>query len=172
MGLVTIGVKSVKYAPLAGDGGPGTVFTALGFTSKGSLTFNEEAPSKKLVEAEESADPIAIFKRAGARTVTLQLADPDLAALNKIRGGTITTASPNDTYSEDSPVSLVGTLQIEPEQGFTSITYNHVSIDGRFSGGLGADQELLLTLEVDILKPKKAATKVMEIKAPTTGGGT
>lgn len=167
MGLITIGIKSVKFAPLSGDGGPGTVFTELGFTSKGTLSFNEEAPTKKLVEVEETSDPLAVFKTPAPRTVTLSLADPDLAALAKIRGGTVTpgTSGADDVYAEDAPVSLIGTLQIEPAQGFTKITYNHVSIDGRFSGGLGADQELLLVLEVDILKPTKTGTKTMQVSA-------
>lgn len=171
MGLVTIGVKSVKFAALAGDGGPGTTFAALGLTSRGTLTFNEEAPTKKLVEVEESADPLAVFKRPAPRTLTFSIADPDLATLAKIRGGAVTTGTPDDTYEEDTPVSLVGTLQIEPEQGFKTITYNHVSIDGRLTGGLGTDQELLLVLEVDILKPTKAGVKVMSIKAATVGAG-
>lgn len=167
MGLVTIGVKSVQFAPLAGDGGPGTVFTTLGFTSKGTLSFNEEAPTKKLVEVEETSDPIGIFKRPAPRTFTLSLANPDLDTLAKIRGGTKTagTGGADDKYTEDSPTSLVGTIKIEFKQGFKSFIYNHVSIDGRFSGNVGDDQELLLVLDVDVLTPTKSGVKTFEVAA-------
>lgn len=165
MGLVTIGVQKIEYAPLAGDGGPGTVFTSLGLTSKNTLTFNEEPPTKKLVEVEESADPIAVFKRAAARSLSYSIANPDLQALAKIRGGTVTTLTGVDTLEEDAPVSLVGTLKITPEEGMTAIIYNHVSMDGRLSGALGADQELLLVVDVDVLKPTKTSVKTVSYTA-------
>lgn len=167
MALVTIGVKGVKFGALAGDGGPGTALTSLGFTSKGTLSFNEDAPTKKLVEIEEDTDPLAVFKRPAPRTITLSLAAPDLDTLARLRGGTVTpgTSGADDKYEETGPVSAIGTLEIEPEKGFKKITYNHVSIDARFNGGLGADQELLLVLEVDILKSPKADTPTVVITA-------
>lgn len=167
MALVTIGVKGVKFGELAVDGGPGTALTSLGFTSKGTLSFNEDAPTKKLVEIEEDTDPLAVFKRPAPRTITLSLAAPDLDTLARLRGGTVTpgTSGADDKYEETGPVSAIGTLEIEPEQGFKKITYSHVSIDARFNGGLGADQELLLVLEVDILKSPKEDTPTTVITA-------
>jgi hypothetical protein len=162
MGLVTIGLLGVSFAPLASDGGPGTVFAPIGFTSKGTLTFNEEEPTKKTVDVEESSVPLKTFKKAGAKSLTLSIADPDTDALALVRGGTVAATSGKKTYSEDDAISLVGTLKVEPEEGFASITYNKVSIFGRLQGGLGSEQELLLVLDVDIEKPTKTGVKVWE----------
>lgn len=169
MGLVTIGLNGFKFAPLASDGGPGTVFIALGTTSKGTFSFEEDDPSEKRVEIEESPDPLKVYKRQGARRIKLSIPDPDVDALAMIRGGTVTTATGKKTYSEDSAVSLHGTVQVLPEEGFDSIQYNHVSIYGKLNGGLGQDQELLLELTVDVLKPAKAGIKTVTIiqDAPT-----
>lgn len=162
MGLVTIGLKGVKFAPPASDGGPGTVFTSLGFTSKGTLSFNEEEPTKKTVDVEESSVPLKTFKKAGAKSLTLSIADPDTDSLAKVRGGTVETSAGKKTYSEDDPLSLEGTLRVEPEEGFEYIQYNKVSIFGRLNGGLGAEQELLLVLDIDVEKPTKEGVKVWE----------
>lgn len=169
MGLVTIGLDKVEVAPLAGDGGPGTVFTSLGFTSKGTFSFQEDDATVKNVEVEETSTPLAAFKTAGARRVLLSLADPDADALSKARGGTVSTAGGGKVYSEDDAVEYECTLRITPKQGFKQIQYNKVSLLGKLNGGLGADQELLLEIAVDILKPTKEGVKVMEIieVAPT-----
>lgn len=163
MGKVTIGLEALRFAPLANDGGPGTVFTALGTTSKGTFSFEEDDPTEKRVEIEESSDPLYVKKKQGARRLKFSIPDPDVEALAKIRGGTVTTATGKKTYEEDEAVSLVGTIQVLPEDGFDSIQYNHVSIFGKMNGGLGQEQELLLEITVDILKPTKAGIKTMTI---------
>ncbi|WP_448104739.1 hypothetical protein [Pedobacter panaciterrae] len=169
MGFVNIGLNAFKFAPLESDGGPGTVFVSLGSTSKGTFSFEEDDPTEKRVEIEESPDPLRVFKRQGARRIKLSIPDPDVDALAMIRGGTVTTATGKKTYTEDNAVSLEGTVQVIPEEGFDSIQYNHVSIFGKLNGALGQDQELLLELTVDILKPAKAGVKTMTIiqDAPT-----
>lgn len=163
MGLVTIGVEKVEIAPLAIDGGPGTVFAAIGFTSKGTLSFQEDDASVKNVETEESSVPLAAFKTAGSRRVLLSLADPDANALATTRGGTVDTTGGGKVYTEDEPQEYECTLRITPKQGFKAIQYNKVSIFGKLNGGLGADQELLLEITADILKPTKAGVKVTQI---------
>lgn len=162
MGLVTIGLKAFEFAPLAGDGGPGTTFTKIGFTSEGTLSFNEETPTRKTVDVEESTVPLKVFKRPGAKTITISIADPDTEALALVRGGTVATDAGKKTYSEDDAVEAVGTIRITPEEGFDTIQYNHVSLLGRLNGGLGKDQELLLVIDIDILKPTKEGVKVWE----------
>ena len=163
MGLVTIGVEKVEVAPLAGDGGPGTVFAAIGFTSKGTLSFQEDDATVKNVEVEESSVPLEAFKTAGARRFMFSLADPDSDALALTRGGTVDTTGGGKVYSEDDPQEYECTLRVTPKKGFKTIQYNKVSLFGKLNGGLGADQELLLEITADILKPTKAGVKVTEI---------
>ncbi len=162
MGLVTIGLKGVEYAPLASDGGPGTTFQSIGFTSAGTLSFNEDDPSKKEVNVEESSTPLKVKKTPGAKSITLQIANPDTATLALFRGGTVTTATGKKTYTEDNPGTLEGTFKIIPEEGFDAFIINAGSAYGRFNGGLGKDQELLFQVDIDYQQPKKAGVKVWE----------
>jgi len=171
MGLVTIGLEKVEVAPLAGDGGPGTTFATIGFTSKGTFSFQEDDATVKNVEAEETSTPLKSFKTPGARRLLFSLADPDSAALALTRGGTVNTAGGGTVYEEDEAVEYECTIRVTPKEGFKSFQYNKVSLLGKLNGGLGADQELLLEIVVDILKPTKEGVKIMEIVevAPTGG---
>lgn len=168
MGIVTIGLKKIEVAPLAADGGPGTVFKTIGFTSKGTFSFQEEDGTIKKVDVEEASDPLKIFKKSGARSVVFSLADPDNEALEITRGGTVTTAAGEKTYTEDEGKSFECTLRITPEEGFKTIQYNSVSLYGKMEGGLGSEQELLLNIKADIQKPSKAGVKVMEVVQEVT----
>ncbi|PPL04977.1 hypothetical protein [Parapedobacter indicus] len=169
MGLVTIGLDKVEVAPLAGDGGPGTVFETIGFTSKGTFSFQEDDATVKNVEVEEVSTPLKAFKTAGARRLLFSLADPDSNALALTRGGTVDTAGGGKVYTEDDAKEYECTIRVTPKEGFETIQYNKVSLLGKLNGGLGADQELLLEIAVDILKPTKEGIKIMEIVeiAPT-----
>ena len=169
MGKVTIGLAKLEVAPLASDGGPGTTFVQIGFTSKGTFQFQEEDPTKKTVDVEEKTDPLKVFKKAGARSLVFSLADPDTEALALVRGGEITTVASTTTvkgtktYEEDAAVSYECTIRVTPEEGFKTIVYNHVSLSGKLNGGLGAEQELLLEIACDILTPSKAGVKTAVI---------
>lgn len=168
MGLVTIGLKKLEIAPLAADGGPGTEFTEIGFTSKGTFQFQEEDPTEKVVEVEESSTPLKRFKKAGARSIVFSLADPDTDALAKVRGGTVSTVASTSevkgtkTYAEDDAKAHECTIRVTPEEGFKTMTYNRVSLFGKLSGGFGAEQELLLEITADVLKPTKTGVKTFE----------
>jgi len=160
--LVTIGLKKIEIAPLASDGGPGTVFTAFGNISTDSFSFAEAEPNVKQVDIEESSAPLKIFKTKGNLVINANIADADADMYATVRGGTVTSATGKKTYKEGSTVANVErTVRITPEEGLV-FTINRCDISGLLNGGLGKNQELFLALTLTALQPKKAGVDIFE----------
>ncbi len=161
--LVTIGLKKISIAPIAGDGGPGTVFADFGNVSTDSFSFAEAEPTTKQVDIEESDAPLLIKKTKGNLVVNANIADADADMYATVRGGSVTTvADTSKTYKEgDSVVSVEKTVKIESAEGLTFII-NRCDISGLLTGGLGKNQELYLAITLTALKPKKAGVAVWE----------
>jgi hypothetical protein len=161
--LVTIGLKSIEFAPLASDGGPGTVFAKYGNVSTDSLSFAEAEPTVKTVDIEESQYPLKRFKTRGDFTVTANIADADTDAFAALRGGTLAATSGKKTYSDgDSFNNVERTVRITPSEGLQFII-NRCDVQGLLNGGLGKNQELFLALTLTALQPTKSGVKAVEM---------
>lgn len=161
MGVVTIGLKKMSVAPLAGDGGPGSVFAAFGNISTDSFNFAEGEATVKQVSIEESPDPLAQFETKGVLQFNLNIADADAAMLALLRGGTVTTTGNVKKYEEGEAFSgIERTVKIEPSQGLT-FTINRAKMSGLLISGMGKNQELLLQITITALKPTKSGTPTL-----------
>lgn len=161
--VVTIGLKAIRIAPLAVDGGPGTTFEQFGNVSQDTFTFAEGEPSIKQVLIEESSASLKDFRTKGQLVCTASIADPDTEMFAVVRGGTISTTTPGKKiYSEgDEFVNVERTVQIEPSEGL-SFQINRASLSGILASGLGKNQELLLNISIGALQPLKAGVKIWE----------
>lgn len=161
--VVTIGLKKIEIAPLALDGGPGTVFQTFGNISTDSFSFAEAEPTAKQVDIEESDVPLKIFRTKGNLVVNANIADADTDMYATVRGGTVTAGTGIKTYKEGSSfVDVEKTVRITPAEGLTFVI-NRCNIAGLLNGGLGKNQELFLALTLTALLPKKAGVSVLEV---------
>lgn len=170
MGRVTIGLKSIGFADIAADGGPGTVFVTKFNTSTDSLTFNQDEPGEKTVDVEESDDPLYIRKTKGRKSVTCNIADMDVDLLAYLEGGVVTTGVGGEkTYAEpDTYTPVYKTVKIEPEEGLTRII-NRALLTVTDTGALGKNNEKLYTLTIDPVKPEKTGVATQNMIQPGTG---
>jgi len=153
--LVTIGLAKFERAPIASDGGPGTVFTEYGGVSEDTFSFAEAEGTTKEVRIEQSSAPLKIFKKKGALILNCSIADADTDLFAALRGGSVATASGVKTYSEGDEVNDVEeTIRVTSDEGLI-FTINRCSVSALITGALGKNQELLLALTLTALKPKK-----------------
>lgn len=162
--VVTIGLKKIEIAPLANDGGPGTVFVSFGNVSTDSFAFAEAESTLKQVLIEESAYSLKDFKTKGQLVASANIADPDTDMYALVRGGVVDTATPGKKkYSEgDDFVNVERTVRITPAEGLV-FQINRCSLSGLITGGLGKNQELYLAITMGALQPQKAGVKAIEI---------
>jgi len=161
--VVTIGLKKISIAPIASDGGPGTVFVDFGNVSTDSFNFAEEEPTTKTVSIEESSSPLKEFKTKGKLVVNCNIADADTDMFALLRGGAVTTASGVKTYKEgDAVANAERTVKIEPAEGLTFVM-NRAALSGQLTGGLGKNQELFLAVSITALKPNKSGVETITV---------
>ncbi len=162
MGIIK-GVLSISTAPLAGDGGPGTVFTPIGYTFRDSETSVTTAdPTENDLMSNESDLPLATTITPGTTTVAYSLipfnADDMIANL----GGTKAGTSPVVYSSADTIPQRDVTLKIVARQGGT-LTFNKVTLSAKLNYNMGPDSLLLVDISGKVLQPTKAGTPVFTI---------
>jgi hypothetical protein len=126
MGL-QIGVKAIKVANIAADGGLGTQFAPLSRTRKGTLTFNPTKATKEKILVEEQKAPIAnVTTTEATLSMSWTLTDWDVNTAQNLWGGAVV----NGQWQEPDVLPVVErSLRIEPEQGKPFI-YPRVELSG------------------------------------------
>lgn len=152
----TYGLSGLHFAPIAGDGGPGTVFTLLGKTVPGSTKITTDKGTKIEKFCEEFSDPLVSISGTRIKTIETQLIVEGAATLETVLGGTV--AAGVWTEPDDTPV-IEKTLKVVPKAGGTMI-FNRVSVDASVNATLSKDGDLFyVDVVCTVLQPTKANTK-------------
>lgn len=160
MGM-TRGVTAIAMGNLAGDGGPGTSLTTLGYTDASATNnFVFEDPTITDHMSLESDDPIDQEVTAGAKTLSFTLLDPIPDAMVRVLGGTVTGAGTGaDPKVWNAPafmpdieqtvkVTVKKGMNLTINRGKVTATVNH---DFARNGG-----KLVVNIKVRVLTPTKA----------------
>lgn len=157
---VTIGIAKIEIAPLAIDGGEGTVFTTWGNTLEGTFSITNEDGTTTDINIEESEDAILSRTTRGAKTISWTIPDFDLADLPKILGGKFET---NKWSAPTDNKALEYTVKVTPEQGYI-MTFNRVSFNNNLGDGTyGRDNVLGIAVSGRVLKPLKEGVATYEL---------
>lgn len=156
MGQANNGIDKIELGAIAVDGGMGTTLASLGLTTEDSVSFNFEDPTKTEYPVEETDTPFFTSVKAGKKSVTFTLANPDAAALVKVFGGTTTGTGAATVYKAPlvSPV-IEQSLKITAKIGF-GFNFPRVLVTAKFTDGLGRNKLLGVTITCDVLQPTKA----------------
>lgn len=169
---VTKGLNEIAIAPLAGDGGPGTVFTAVGYTSRDSETSITTAdPTVTEFYANESSIAIETTTTQGATTMQFSLMAMDEDDLILWLGGTKTGAgtgpSPYVFKKGTTVTELERTVRITPASGRIGI-FNRVKFTAKVNWNMGAEGLFLVDVTGQVLQPLKAGVEQFNMALPVT----
>lgn len=164
MADLKIGLISLEFAEVAADGGPGTVFEALGQTLEDSLSITKEDGTMTTINVEETDLPIFEQETLGSTTIVFDCPNPDMEVFAKLTGGTYEAVS--GKYSSANSVSQKEwTLKITASQGGI-ISYNRCKVKAAFQGSLGKNNALSVNVSLRVLQPTKAGVAFEEITNP------
>lgn len=169
---VTKGLNEIAIAPLAGDGGPGTVFVATGYTSRDSETSITTAdPTVTEFYANESSVAVETTTTPGATTMQFSLMAMDEDDMILWLGGTKTgTGTGPDPYvfkKGSTQVELERSVRITPASGRIAI-FNRVKLTAKINWNMGADGLFLVDVVGTVLQPLKAGVEQFNMKLPVT----
>lgn len=169
--LVSLGLASIGFGAIAADGGPATLFAALGLTYQDSCKLMTDDPEITEHYAEEVEDPIVRKQKKGKTTLTFQVMDADTNTLVAVFGGTRTgngsTATP---WTWKAPVvtpNIEQSVQLKMTQGYT-ILIPRGSVTAKIESDVSRKGIFLVTVTVVAMQPKKADIPPIYMSEPGT----
>src|SRR5215217_3633976 len=156
MGTITRGLKSIEFAPLVSDGGPGTVFSSWGLSDRdSSVTHVEGDPTLDRLYSHESDTALDVQVTGGEMPFLVTVVDPDLATFAKAFGGTVTGTGATATYSFPSAKYIQDlTVKITPKKGLIE-TINRGSVYAKLNADYAKVGKVAIDIVVEPLLPEK-----------------
>lgn len=156
MPQITNGIAQIGFANVGT-----TNYVALGYTNIDSFQMTtDEGTSTEFFAEEVDA---AVFRRTtpGAKTLTFQIMNPDLATIQKLRGGTITGSPGNQTWSapQAAPV-LEQAIRIRTQIGY-HMEFPRCAITVVPSPDFGKNSLYMLEVTATILQPNTGASELL-----------
>lgn len=158
MGLFNLGVSKIEVAPVAADGGVGTVFAALGVTLEGSVKLNFDEPTTNDLMVEEYDTPADSEVTQGGRGFEFTIANPDEDTLVALIGGTKTGTAGATTWNAPATGTIIErSVKITPKKGLGHI-FARATLTGVPTPDLGRGTWMGLRVVGKALMPTKAGT--------------
>ncbi|MBD2753785.1 hypothetical protein [Spirosoma validum] len=164
--VVTLGITTISFAPIAGDGGAGTVFTAVESTKKDSAEMTQDDPTRTELREEESDSPYYVSVVNGAISFKFTFAQPDVNALALVFGGSVTAGPPASWELPDGYQSIEKTVKIVPRVGLQFLI-PRAQVTAKMNGKFGTTDSWGVEVTISILTPTKAGTKALKVTNPT-----
>lgn len=157
MGQANNGIAKIELGAIAVDGAMGTALASLGFTEEDSAKINFEDPNKTEFFVEEVDTAWFTTTKAGKKSITFTVANPDVETLVSVWGGTKTGTGPSVVYKAPATMQVIEqSLKITPKVGM-GFNFPRVLVTATFTDSMGRNSLLGLNITCDILQPTKAA---------------
>lgn len=163
--VTTLGLTTIGFAPIASDGGPGTVFTNVESTKKDTAEMTHEDPTKTELFEEETDQPYYTAIKNGKISFTFALAQPDVTQLSLFFGGTVSNTTPKTWDLPDGYVAIERTVKITPRVGLSFLIPRGL-VTAKMGGKFGTTDSFAVTITVDVLSPTKAGVKALTVTNP------
>jgi hypothetical protein len=159
----TLGVSKIELSDIAGDGGLGIGFAALGKTYKDTAELMGEDPEVFEHRSEENDDPEEVVVTKGKVTVKWSIMDSDADTLVKVLGGTATGVAPNKIWNDAaSAPNIEKSIKITPKSGKV-INIVRAKIVAKVNYKIARNGIFLVDIVATILAPTKAATAAWSV---------
>lgn len=157
MSQITIGIEEVGFAPVGS-----TTYEPLGYTTLDS--FQMETPEGTTTEffVEESDSPVFATTTSGSKTITFEVANPDLESFQEVFGGTITGTAPNRKleFPATAPI-LEKAMRVKTKFGYNLI-WPRVTLKATLGANLGKNAMLTYTVTATVLAPASGSDFILE----------
>jgi len=157
---VTRGTSDVYIAPIASDGGVGTVWTSFGkIYADSTAAVTQADPTTKDFNSIQDDQPVDKDVTPGAITMQLSLMEVTTATLLENFGGTVTgTTEAEKVWSAPlQAVTIEKSMKIEPKKG-KIITFVRMQLAPKANFNLTKDGLFLIDVLCSLLTPAKANT--------------
>lgn len=154
MGQITNGIDLIEIGDTGTDGAMATSLRVLGHTNIDSASITEADGTVTDFLVEELDTPIYSTNVPGKKTMTFQVADPDLEAFQEVFGGTITGTG--DAAVWNAPQTIPRreiSIKITPKIGYI-IQIPRAILMPRLSADLGKNRLVMIEVTADILNPQ------------------
>lgn len=151
------GMTTVEISDIAGDGGIGTSFAALGNTKQGTMKLTTAQGTTTDFNVEEQDDPILSITNKGTSTLTWECYDVSAAMLFKLFGGTLAGTTPDKWSAPAKIASIEKSLKITAASGQV-IAVVRASIYPTFNWNFTKTDIASINVSATILTPTKANT--------------
>lgn len=149
----TYGLTGIETANLAGDGGPGTTFTTIGYTVPNSTKFVTNRGTATEKSCEELSSPLVSIPGDETMEVQTQVIVDSADKLLALLGGTVVSGK---WSKPDSKPVIEKTVKLTPKSGLT-FTVNRGSFDGALNATLSKTGDLFyVDLIIKVLQPTKS----------------
>ena len=159
----TLGVEKIEISAIAGDGGVGTAFAALGVTYKDTAELTQEDPVTTEHKSEESDEPEEVVVEKGPTTIKWSIINCDPDTLVSVLGGEATGTAPNKIWSApDAAANIEKSIKITPKAGMV-ITIVRAKLTAKLNYKIARTGILQVDIVAKVLKPTKSATAAMTL---------
>lgn len=156
MAQITNGIAQIGFANVGSN-----TYAALGYTNIDSFQQTTEEGTTTEFFAEEVDAAVFQRKTPGSKTLTFQIMNPDLATVQKLRGGTISGTPGNQRW--EAPVSapiLEQAMRIRTQTGY-HMEYPRCVITVVPSSDFGKNSLYMLDVTATILQPNTGSAEIL-----------
>lgn len=153
MGQPNNGLAKIEMGDIGALGVMGTVLASLGFTEEDSCKIIFEDAEKKEYNVEEMDTPFYTTVKAGKKSVTFTIANPDIDTVVKVMGGTKTGTGGTMTYKAPNTAPVIEqSLKLTPKIGM-GFDFPRVLVTAKFTDSMGRNSLLGIEVTCDVLQP-------------------
>ena len=153
------GLAKIEYAPIAGDGDVGTVWTEVGETALGTCQLTSTDPQTTDFNIEESDSPIeSTISTPAEINVALSTYNISPDQLSALYGGTVVAGPPKEWFAPDILPELEYSFKLTDKKGGIW-TIPRGKISSKLNVSFAKDKLGQLDINVKILQPTKSGVK-------------
>lgn len=159
---VRLAGAGITYAPIANDGGPGTVFVPYGKIYQDSANIDEQDGTTTEHFSEESDNPEYSEDSLGPWTATYQVMNPDAEIKAALKGGEVTGTAPNKKWARPA---VAQTIEKTVKIAFKSGGYfliPRAKVKASDTGQIGKNGILLMAVTITALQPDKESEMAVQ----------
>jgi hypothetical protein len=163
MPKVAIGLTSIEISAIAGDGGLGTSFAAVGYTVADTAVLATEEGQTTEFNIEEQDEAIySIVSQKGKTTLSWSCYDVDTDTLIKFFGGTKTAGPPEVWSAPDAVPEIEVSIRVNMKTG-GKVEIVRGKIAAKLNWAFQKSKLAQIDIVATILAPTKAATPAYRI---------
>lgn len=167
MGQITNGIDKIEIAEVGQ-----TNWRVLGYTNIDSAELLEEDGTTTDFNVEELDDPLFTRFVPGKKTLTFQIADPDLNTFKEVFGGNISGVGNAAVWEAPTHrVTKEYAVRITPQIGYV-MEMPRVVLKPKMNFQLGKNRISMIDISADILKPTGGAASISIGNKVTEEGST